>query len=230
MSYILDALKRASAERERERGAVPGLNTQPLGQNPLASSRTPVWPWVVGAVGLLLTGGWVLSLWLSDSAPQAPLLHFGPRLTAPAAQAPATPLPPPAPALVVVNPESGGTPLATPAPTVAPGPSLTPASAAPISPRAAVPETSRPRRSDAAAPSAPPAPPLEQLPPELRTQLPAFTVSGATYSDNPALRLLVINGQVLQQGQRVAPELVLEEIQPKTAVLSFRGRRFTLHY
>ena len=40
----------------------------------------------------------------------------------------------------------------------------------------------------------------------------------------------MINGQVLQQGQRVAPELVLEEIQPKTAVLNFRGRRFTLRY
>ena len=50
MSYILDALKRAEAERER--GAVPGLHSQPLVRSTAAPAggvrRTVGW-WVAGS-------------------------------------------------------------------------------------------------------------------------------------------------------------------------------------
>ena len=35
MSYVLDALKNAAAERERARGAVPGLHAHPAAQQVL---------------------------------------------------------------------------------------------------------------------------------------------------------------------------------------------------
>lgn len=72
MSYILDALKKADAERER--GSVPGLHSQPLGQvddDEDATSRRPVPPamWLVAGAGICLIA--VLS-WQLLSRPAAP--------------------------------------------------------------------------------------------------------------------------------------------------------------
>lgn len=72
MSYILDALKKADAERER--GSVPGLHSQPLGQvddDEDAASRRPVPPamWLVAGAGICLIA--VLS-WQLLSQPAAP--------------------------------------------------------------------------------------------------------------------------------------------------------------
>lgn len=92
MSYILDALKRADAERER--GAVPGLHAQPaalpLPDEP-GTAALPPWAWGLGGLGLALVGMLVWSLWRDDpatAAPQSP----PPQATAPARdQAPSTP-------------------------------------------------------------------------------------------------------------------------------------------
>ena len=55
MSYILDALRRADAERERERDNVPGLHTQPA-PVPHAddgrAGRAPAWVWPAAAVAV----------------------------------------------------------------------------------------------------------------------------------------------------------------------------------
>lgn len=71
MSYILDALKKADAERER--GTVPGLHSQPLGQvdDEGEASPRPVAPamWLVAGVGICLIA--VLS-WQLLSRPSAP--------------------------------------------------------------------------------------------------------------------------------------------------------------
>jgi general secretion pathway protein B len=48
------------------------------------------------------------------------------------------------------------------------------------------------------------------------------------YSDNPAQRLLLINGQVLSQGSLAAPDLTLERIGANTSEFSFRGTRFRM--
>jgi hypothetical protein len=40
--------------------------------------------------------------------------------------------------------------------------------------------------------------------------------------------MVVINGQVFQEGSSLGPELKLEQVRPKTAVLSIRGQRFEL--
>lgn len=144
MSYILDALRRADSERERERGAVPGLHAKPVaasgaeaddgarGLNPLV--------WVVVGLALLLVG--VLA-WLP----------FG--RDAPAAAA--LDVPEPAARVAVAS--------SLPAPVTAsvPAPMGSPASAAPSAPPAA-PTAGAPARAAAVAAAANPAVPPVALP------------------------------------------------------------------
>jgi general secretion pathway protein B len=67
---------------------------------------------------------------------------------------------------------------------------------------------------------------LAELPPDIRQQIPALTINGAVYSDNPAQRLLLVNGQVLPQGSQAAPDLTLDRIGANSSEFSFRGTRF----
>ncbi|MFP8777888.1 general secretion pathway protein GspB [Hydrogenophaga sp. RWCD_12] len=55
-------------------------------------------------------------------------------------------------------------------------------------------------------------------------------VTGATYSENPAHRLLIVNGKVVKEGQEVEPGLVLEVISPRSAVFKRQGTRFNVNY
>ena len=55
-----------------------------------------------------------------------------------------------------------------------------------------------------------------------------MTISGAVYSDNPAQRLLLVNGQVLNQGSQVAPDVTVVEIRPNSSEFNFRGTRFRM--
>ena len=67
---------------------------------------------------------------------------------------------------------------------------------------------------------------LGDLPQELRRLIPPLSITGVVYSENPGQRLLLVNNLVLPQGSLVAPEVNLDEIQPKSSVFSFRGTRF----
>ena len=50
------------------------------------------------------------------------------------------------------------------------------------------------------------------------------------YSDERSSRMLVVNDQLLREGDRAAPGVMLERIGPKSAQFSFEGRRFDLSY
>jgi general secretion pathway protein B len=83
MSYILDALKRADAERGR--GQVPGLNAQPLGASPEPSgSRRPrsAGPWLalvaVGVLAAAAAGFWFWRAPAPVAAPPAPVIAVAP--------------------------------------------------------------------------------------------------------------------------------------------------------
>ena len=197
MSYILDALKRADAERER--GAVPGLHAQQtaaLAAAPTTRVRTRLW----------LIGGAVLTL----SAIAAGLWQW--RASTNEAPAPASAA---APAPVVASPLPVVAPVA-----VGPAPQVVAAPVHAATPKAAV-------SAPAAAPVvAPVIPLLSELPEDLRRQIPTLAITGAVYSETPAQRLLLVNNLVLHQGDLAAPELSLEEIRPKSSVFSFRGTRF----
>jgi len=251
MSYILDALKRADAERER--GTVPGLRAQTVpGVTPEsrgARARLRAWPMIAAgialAVALIAAGAWVWrSLAGSDRTPvvvaaaptvpappaapalppqPAPVAEPGPAATpAPAAHnavsqaAPVAPTAPPVPA---------ASPAVKPKPRPEPPPATVPRSAgaevAPVKPSPA---------ASAASPALPVAPLLSELPEEIRRQIPALTITGAVASENPAQRLLLVNGQVLPQGAAAAPEVLIEEIRARSSTFKFRGSRFRVTY
>ena len=86
------------------------------------------------------------------------------------------------------------------------------------------------RREAASAAAVAPVPPLADLPEDIRRTVPKLVVSGSVYSSNPAQRILIVNGQVLNEGATLAPDLVLESIGANSAVLNLRGTRFRLDY
>ncbi|MDP2074230.1 general secretion pathway protein GspB [Hydrogenophaga sp.] len=244
MSYILDALQKAEAERER--GRVPGLKSQLVPPASRERASAPALrPWhLVGALAFVLLA---LGVWwwtaAPDAAPAAPL-------AAPAASAP------PPNAVTAAAPPVAQTlpdPAAAPAPpedrAVSPAepvlPILAPPRPAPAAPKAPAADSAPPVQAPTAAPAgngatatAPPAaqaaapaiPSFGQLSAEARAQLPAVNVSGSTYSQNPALRMLIANGKVVQEGQDIAPGLRLETIGPRSAVLNHQGLRYSIGY
>lgn len=50
------------------------------------------------------------------------------------------------------------------------------------------------------------------------------------YSEERSSRMLVVNEQLLREGDRAAGGVVLERIGPSSAQFSFEGRRFELPY
>ena len=95
MSYILDALRRADAERERERGAVPGLHTVPAGAPvAVAAPRPAVWLAVALVGALLALLALLVGWWQWQQSPPAQAVVPPPRVAAlPASPTPAPPTP-----------------------------------------------------------------------------------------------------------------------------------------
>ncbi|HET8870539.1 MAG TPA: general secretion pathway protein GspB [Aquabacterium sp.] len=234
MSYILDALRKADAEREQ--GAVPGLHTHPLvpSESPRAEHLNKKLVWAVIALSSVLV---LLGLWLfsrHDAPPPPPDT--------------ASPLPLPVPNGPHAMRDRAGSPLPMPTPT--------PVTAAPTPPPSVVapaatiyPPVEAPARSPVT--DAAPVPPtpatakqasttkeddshriykLQDLPDSVRKDLPTISIGGAMYSDTPSQRILIINGQVLHEGDQAAPGLLLEQIKLKSAVFQFRNYRYLVNY
>ena len=219
MSYILDALKRADADRDRQRAAVPDLHAQsdayPF-REPAASS-TPRW-WLGGAA-LAALGIAGLAWWLLGAS------------DAPVAAAPPVAVAVPPPAAVAAN-----MPLGVPAAQPAPQPAAVPPAAAVPGPAATAPPQPRPepRRPPPVPAPVPAAVPPERmplyaaLPAAVRSQMPALSVNGSVYSRTRGSRIVILNGQVFREGDRPTEGLIVEEIRLKSSVLSIRGTRFEL--
>jgi len=69
---------------------------------------------------------------------------------------------------------------------------------------------------------------LTSLPKSLRQKIPELTISFHVFTQNPATRLVSINGRIVRQGQEVNPDLTLEEITAAGVVLNYKGNRFRL--
>lgn len=244
MSYILDALKRADAERER--GSVPGLHARQvvsLASHAARGVRSRLWPATAGAVILCAVAG--LWVWRSAST-DTPVMATGPTVSAPVAPAlQAQPAPVPhsltapdaSPAAVATRAATSASVTitrATPAAAVVPGaaPVVAPAVATTIAASTA----SAPTPALVAEPAAGPAPRTAEAGPAvpllgdlaegIRRQIPKLNISGVVYSAIPGQRILIVNNQVVMQGTLAAPEVQLEEIRASSAVFSFRGTWF----
>ncbi|WP_439587570.1 general secretion pathway protein GspB [Hydrogenophaga sp.] len=219
MSYILDALQRADAERER--GHVPGLNSQrvpPASRKPVQARRLRPWHVLLAvAIGLCV----VLALWWW----QPPSVEPAP---APAAERPAAPVSEtPAPAEAAIRTEPVLPILAPPRPEPV-APARTATAPAPAASSAASVPPATPVPAETASTTAVRS--FAELTPEVRAQLPTVNVSGATYSKDAAVRMLIVNGKVVQEGQEIAPGLKLETIGQRSAVLNHQGLRYSIGY
>jgi general secretion pathway protein B len=276
MSYILDALRKADAQRERD--PARGIHAQPLAASThLSASRstTPGWIWPAGgaALALAMWGAWVLFI---DRAPVASAA--GPAVQvaaapiqspsaapAPAVPAPATPAatvqppPPPAGARVipprdptntsqptmrggpqpVVGTPGGPAPATLTQPGPVPAPTSGPVQGPPPQGRSGLSRDPRPNSPPVSGPAQTqplPAPqPAAPAPAPaavvgLPADAPKLAISGGVYSASPAQRMLIVNGQVFNEGSEIGPGVTLDEIKPKTAVLRFRGARYTVGY
>jgi general secretion pathway protein B len=71
---------------------------------------------------------------------------------------------------------------------------------------------------------------MAELPDELRRAVPPLAFGGSVYSEIPAQRMVIFNGQVLREGDAVSDELVLEQIRARSAVMRLRGQRFEITF
>jgi general secretion pathway protein B len=226
VSLILDALRKADAERER--GSVPSLHSQPLAATAPSAPRKPrarpSWLWVAIGVAIGLAGAATWVMVGSDAPP--PNAAARPERSPPGIPAAAPP-----PAVPVAPPPAAG--AISPPPALARGDAQPIAEPAPWRP----PDERKDARAEAkngapapvaATPAAADTPVYtrEQLPPNIRSELPQFAVGGSIYSSNPAARSLIVNGQLYREKDRLTQDLSLEEIKLKAAVFSFRGYRF----
>lgn len=207
MSYVLDALRRAEAERQR--GNVPGLHAQTLpapDASPAGPDRAPArWaPWLGLALGVAAIGGagvW----WAGGAGAGGDAQTLAPRpVASPLAEAPP-------PSVVVV-------PRPVRLPPVARAPAVQSARA----PAAAGPAVDAEASQKLV--------PFEQLPEALRRQIPPLAFGGATHSPEATARMLIINGQIWREGDEPAPGLRLERIELRAAQFRFRDRRFEMAY
>ncbi len=234
MSYILDALRRAEAERGR--GAVPGLHTPgtpaaglPDGSAPGRAPMAVAVALAALAAAALAAGGmwWWQQRPASTPAVPAPLPAPA---AAPAVQAPLPVMPAPAPAPRVERAAPTPPSVSPPPPSARRSPAPDAAPARPVPAPAPAPAAAPSAAPGAARPGAPagtvfaPA----DLPASVREQLPMLQIAGVTYSSNPLYRMAIVNGQVLHEGDAAAPGLTLERVEPGRTVWAFQGYRYAV--
>lgn len=229
MSYILEALKKSQAERQL--GELPSIHAPQVqlhdGAASASARRTPVWL-ALGGVTVAVAAALLLwQPWQADAAAPAAAA------VVPAVLAQAVPAPLPVaapPAAVAPAPVAASVPpAATAAPVHHARPVAEPKQETPgqaVSPPVAAP-----------APAVPPTPAAEEsvpgmrdLPEPIQRQIPAIAIGGYIYSKNPADRLLLIDKVLRHEGEELAPGLVLEKLQPKAAIFSFKGYRYRVPY
>lgn len=218
MSLILDALRKSEAERKR--GQAPGLFS-PMPMPPSRRRRTPVWPMVVGAIGLILLAAIAIRYWPGDATREE-------SSAAPAVEPPAMPVqvaapstkasaPAPAPAQVApaVPPPSTSAPVAA-------QPSPAPVVAAPLpAPTLPAPAPATPEPANDTLPG------LALLPPDQRANLPPLKLSMHVWSEQPARRIAIIDGQRVSEGSSLSGAIVAE-IRRDGVALDINGQRYLL--
>lgn len=242
MSYILDALRKADSERER--GEIPGLHAQTaasLDDSAPTSSVNQKLVWAVAALAavLVLVLSWLI--W-SRSEPQPERPPMPPEQAAMGMRPAPPPAAPQGMAPPVTTPTAG---LYPPVNTPPPAAQTQPVTTAPAVPTVQPPPVvAAPPQPKAEAPIAPIAPiarkaaateesklyRLMDLPESVRKDLPTLTIGGAMYSDTASQRMLIINSQVLHEGDKISNDLTLESIQLKSAIFRFRTYRYVVNY
>ena len=237
MSYVLEALKKAQAQREQ--GAVPGIHSLQVPyvavEGKVRTNPKPVLWAIAGMlaviVGLLV---WGMGGGLRAFAPQTPVTAAAPpesqaaELALPAPAAPVAPIKPVAPIATVApiapasmqaseqqNPRRKEKAVSPP---IAEAPKSAPSSVSGNLPKAQA-KDAGPKVYDVA-----------DLPETVRRELPTLVISGGSYSSNPAQRLIIVNNQVFTEKSEPAPGVLVQRIEQNAAVLTFRGYSYRVGY
>ncbi|WBY01723.1 general secretion pathway protein GspB [Ramlibacter tataouinensis] len=211
MSYILDALRKADVQRERNR--LPGLQAQPHATpEPARPIARGAWL-LAGAAAVLGIGG--VAAW--QSLQGGPVTDSAPPAAPAVAVAAPSPTPQPAPAAQILPPAPP--PLPAPAPAAAAAAAKVPAAQRPLA------AASSSGGAEASLAKAEPG-----ISSTVPAGAPALAISGGVWSQNPAQRMLIVNGQVFSEGSELAPGVRLQEVKPQRAVLEFRGQRYSVPY
>lgn len=255
MSYILEALKKAQAERQL--GSAPTIHAAPLHAAEPERAGSGAKPLVMGLALLALgaTGAAVYA-WKQSATAPAPVVQAAAPATSPATAPAAAPVAvaAPAPPLAPVAPPP--VPLPAPVAEAPPPPKAEPVKAPeprPVKKEETVKKEEPARKEESVKKEAPVKKPepvktetvkadvpvaapeenlrtLRELPDALQHEIPAIAVGGYIYSKNPADRLLLIDKVLRREGEEVAPGLVLEKLLPKSAVMSYKGQRYRHPY
>lgn len=218
MSYILDALRKAEAERRM--GSTPDTPAAPVFHDAQTEQGTGwrgnrwLWALLAAAGGALAAAAWLQ--WESWTPMNTPT---------------STPAPPVA--VVVPAPEPASEPAPAPAAAVTmhepPPPAVEAARPAAPAPRSrAAPDRAAAKSDDK--PASSPIATLRELPAEIQRQIPPLSVSGYIYAANPADRSVLINRKLLREGDEVVPGLTLEKLLPNGLVLNYKGYRYRSGY
>lgn len=62
----------------------------------------------------------------------------------------------------------------------------------------------------------------------IQDSLPDLNFSSHIYSDDPTMRMISINDQMMKTGDMIAEDLLLEDITENGVILNFRGQRFAV--
>ena len=223
MSFILDALKKSEAQRQRaDAPALYEMKMAPPRQG------VPVWLIVLGALLLINIGvlGVVLLRGNHSAAPQADAGSAGTGI--------ATPPPAPAPAAPTPASATPANPPATIALGNQPGTAATPNSAATSADRADDAPAIEPAPAPTAASSAGSGggsgdvPTYDQAAGAPGAHLPELKLDLHAYAPNPGDRFVFLNMVKLKEGQSSPAGVRVETITPDGAILSWQGSRFFL--
>lgn len=209
MSYILEALKKAEAERNGDAHR-PAVLLPPLvagSKNPPAWRRPLPWAALAALAVTMASAAWFS---LSRDKPVHPV------------NPPVSEQPKPAPVVAPEMPALSETKVAK-----------TERQKEKPAPKKAAEKKRVPPREETKTAAAPPEPSvgtLQDLPAQIQRDIPALTVGGYIYSGTKADRSVLVNNRLLREGDEAAPGLVLEKMTPSGMVLNYKGYRYRRGY
>lgn len=208
MSYILDSLRKAEQKRQTDDSKMPVF----FGSPPPAKKKRPVWLYLLFAV--LLLNGMAMILFVtipwsdkkSENTTKTPLSDSVAFHTSKTVQEPAK-----ISGEVMPKSEVGGS---------------LPSSVQKL--KVKEPAAAATKQIPAEQPAVPKSKlfALNELPEDVKNNLPAFKVSGHAYSPNRQNRVTRVNEKILQEGEELIAGIKVEEINPEGIIFKYQGYRF----